>query len=226
MAAALITGWPDDWKTALGPVITDGAFAELSAFVAAERGRGEVFPPEADVLNAFALTPLSAVKVVLVGQDPYHDHGQAHGLCFSVLPPTKPPPSLRNIFKELQSDLDVPLPSTGDLTPWAERGVLLLNTVLTVRAHEAGSHAGRGWERVTDAAIAAVNARAQPAVFCLWGNHAKKKAALVDTTRHAVVEGAHPSPLSQKRFLGSKPFSAVNAALVAQGHAPIDWRLP
>jgi uracil-DNA glycosylase len=221
---------PEDWRTALGAAVADDNddddFARLSAFVAAERARGEVFPPEADVFRAFELTPFDAVNVVIVGQDPYHDVGQAHGLAFSVKAPTKPPPSLRNIFKELHSDLGVDVADTGDLTPWAKRGVLLLNTVLTVRAHEPASHAGKGWERVTDAAIAAISARARPAVFCLWGNHAKKKAALVDRERHAVVEGAHPSPLSQKRFFGSRPFSAINAALVSQGASALDWRLP
>jgi uracil-DNA glycosylase len=158
-------------------------------------------------------------------EDPYHDVGQAHGLCFSVKPPTKPPPSLKNIFKELETDLGLPPSAHGDLTAWAERGVLLLNTVLTVEAHKPASHAGHGWERFTDAIIRALNARATPVVFCLWGNHAKKKAALIDGDRHGIVEGAHPSPLSQKKFFGSKPFSAINKALAARGQQPMDWHL-
>jgi uracil-DNA glycosylase len=216
---------PDDWRTALAPVLASARFAELCRFVDDERARGPVFPAERDVWNAFTMTPLAAVRVVIVGQDPYHDDGQAHGLCFSVRAGTKKPPSLKNLFAELKRDVDVDEPAHGDLSAWARQGVLLLNTVLTVRAHEAHSHAGRGWEELTDAALAAVNARRTPAVFCLWGNHAKKKARLVDTGRHGLVQGAHPSPLSVAKFRGSRPFSAVNAALVARGRAPIDWRL-
>jgi uracil-DNA glycosylase len=216
---------PDDWLQALAPVLKSEGFAQLSRFVDDERRRAEVYPPEDDVFAALRLTPLSSTKVVMLGQDPYHDKGQAHGLCFSVKPPTKPPPSLKNIFKEREADLGLPPPPTGDLTPWATQGVLLLNTVLTVRAHEPASHKGKGWEQLTDAVIAAVSARAMPAVFCLWGAHAQKKKGLVDETRHAVVTGAHPSPLSAAKFFGSRPFSAINAALVARGQAPIDWAL-
>jgi uracil-DNA glycosylase len=214
---------PDDWRAALGDVLASERFAALCRFVDDERARGPVFPPPAFVWQAFRLTPLSRVKVVIVGQDPYHDDGQAHGLCFSVPAGVKRPPSLRNIFAELARDVGVVEPDGGDLSGWAGQGVLLLNAVLTVRAHEAHSHAGRGWEELTDAALAAVCARAQPAVFCLWGNHARKKARLVDTSRHGLVEGAHPSPLSVARFRGSRPFSAINAALVARGVSPIDW---
>ncbi|MBM3963376.1 MAG: uracil-DNA glycosylase [Deltaproteobacteria bacterium] len=215
---------PDDWRAALAPALKSEGFAALVRFVDDERARGPVFPAEGDVWRAFALTPLSAVKVVLVGQDPYHGDGQAHGLCFSVRPGTKKPPSLKNVFAELKRDLDVYEPAEGDLTGWARRGVLLLNTVLTVRAHEAHSHKGRGWEELTDAALRAVSARERPAVFCLWGNHAQKKAALVDARRHGVVLGAHPSPLSVAKFRGSRPFSAINRALQERGVDPLDWR--
>jgi uracil-DNA glycosylase len=214
---------PDDWRAALAPVLASDRFAALAAFVDDERARGPVYPPEDEVWRAFQLTPLSTVRVVVVGQDPYHDDGQAHGLCFSVRPGVKKPPSLKNIFAELKRDLDVDEPADGDLGGWARQGVLLLNAVLTVRAHAAHSHAGRGWEDLTDAALVAVNDRAPPVVFCLWGNHARKKARLVDTSRHGLVEGAHPSPLSVARFRGSRPFSAVNAALLARGRPPVDW---
>jgi uracil-DNA glycosylase len=216
---------PDDWQQALGPVLKSEAFAALSRFVDEERRRAEVYPPEDDVFAAFRLTPLSSTKVVLLGQDPYHDRGQAHGLCFSVKPPMKAPPSLKNVFKEREADLGLEPPATGDLTSWATQGVLLLNTVLTVRAHEPASHKGKGWEQLTDAVISVVGARATPAVFCLWGAHAQKKKGLVDEARHAVVTGAHPSPLSATKFFGSRPFSTINAALVARGQAPIDWAL-
>jgi uracil-DNA glycosylase len=216
---------PDDWRAALAPVLTSARFASLGQFVDDERARGAVFPAEDDVWNAFTLTSLVQVKVVIVGQDPYHDDGQAHGLCFSVRAGTKKPPSLKNLFAELKRDVDVDEPATGDLSAWAKQGVLLLNTVLTVRAHEAHSHKDRGWEDLTDAALLAINARAAPAVFCLWGNHAKKKARLVDTARHGLVEGAHPSPLSVAKFRGSRPFSAINRALLERGVDPIDWRL-
>lgn len=216
---------PDDWQQALAPVLKSELFTSLARFIDEERRRAEVYPPEDDVFAALRLTPLSSTKVVLLGQDPYHDKGQAHGLCFSVKPPTKAPPSLKNIYKEREADLGLAPPPSGDLTPWATQGVLLLNTVLTVRAHEPASHKGKGWEQLTDAVIAAVNARATPAVFCLWGAHAQKKRPLIDETRHAVVVGAHPSPLSATKFLGSRPFSAIDAALVARGQAPVDWRL-
>jgi uracil-DNA glycosylase len=217
---------PPSWREALAGELAADYFRDLARFVDAARAAGPVFPPEADVFNAFALTPLEQVKVVLLGQDPYHDDGQAHGLCFSVRPGVAPPPSLGNVFKELA--VDVPgfmRPSHGHLAAWARQGVLLLNAVLTVDAHVANSHRGRGWERFTDAAIAAVSAGRPHAAFVLWGNAARKKAALVDRERHTVIEGAHPSPLSYRRFAGSRPFSRVNAALAAHGQTPIDWRL-
>jgi uracil-DNA glycosylase len=216
---------PADWQAALAPVLASERFAALARFVDDERARGPVFPAEDDVWRAFVLTPLCTVKVVLVGQDPYHDDGQAHGLCFSVRPGRKKPPSLKNIFAELTRDLGIDEPVEGDLSGWARQGVLLLNTVLTVRAHAAHSHKARGWEEVTDAALAAVNARSTAAVFCLWGNHAQKKASLVDRSRHGLVTAAHPSPLSVAKFRGSRPFSAINRALQERDRAPIDWRL-
>ncbi|MFN7974274.1 MAG: uracil-DNA glycosylase [Acidobacteriota bacterium] len=216
---------PPPWQAAVGAELDKPYFHELAAFVESERRTATVFPGETDVANAFLLTPFDRVKVVLLGQDPYHGEGQAHGLCFSVKAPAAIPPSLRNVFRELASDLDHQVPTHGDLTSWALQGVLLLNAVLTVRAHEPGSHRGRGWETFTDAVLAALDARGTPAVFCLWGAWAKKKAPLIDTARHAVIASAHPSPLSAKAFLGSRPFSKIDAALTAMGHAPIDWRV-
>lgn len=218
---------PPSWREALAAELAADWFRELAGFVDAARAAGPVFPPAADVFNAFVATPLDAVKVVLLGQDPYHDEGQAHGLCFSVRPGVPPPPSLLNVYKELAADVPgFARPAHGHLAAWARQGVLLLNTVLTVEAHRAGSHARRGWERFTDAALAAVSARRDHVVFLLWGNHARKKAGLVDRARHTVIEAAHPSPLSYRLFAGSRPFSRANAALVAHAQSPIDWRLP
>ncbi|MFO0708631.1 MAG: uracil-DNA glycosylase [Sandaracinus sp.] len=216
---------PTDWRDAIAPALASERFTALARFVAEERASKIVFPPEDQVFAALSRTPLDAVRVVLVGQDPYHDDGQAHGLAFSVQRPTKPPPSLRNMFKELESDLGITPPSHGDLSAWADRGVLLLNAVLTVVAHEPGSHAKKGWEEVTDAIVKAVSDRARPAVFALWGGYAKKKGKIVDASRHAIVENAHPSPLSAKQFLGSRPFSRIDEALVRLGYARMDWRL-
>jgi uracil-DNA glycosylase len=217
---------PASWRPILADQLDRPYFRDLIAFLDAERAHKSVFPPEEDVFRALALTPPEKVKVLLLGQDPYHDEGQAHGLCFSVRAPTRPPPSLKNIFRELEDDLGIEAPKDrGDLTAWAEQGVLLLNTVLTVVAHEPSSHKNRGWETFTDAVIAHVSAAAVPVVFCLWGNHARSKARLVDRSRHTVLESAHPSPLSAKKFFGTKPFSAINAALTAAGRSPIDWAL-
>jgi uracil-DNA glycosylase len=215
---------PAPWLPALAAEIEKPYYRELAAFLATERATKTIFPAEQDVFAALALTPPDDVKVVLLGQDPYHDDGQAHGLCFSVLPPTRPPPSLKNMFRELKEDLGVVIPDgRGELTGWARQGVLLLNTVLTVVAHEAASHKKRGWETFTDAVIGKVNESPKPVVFCLWGTHARSKAKLVDTSRHIVIESAHPSPLSAKLFFGTKPFSKINAALVAAGRTPVDW---
>lgn len=217
-------GVPDAWRAALAPVLAAPWFHALCARVTEERAKGPVYPPEGDVFRALALTPPAAVRVVLLGQDPYHGEGQAHGLCFSVPPGVKPPPSLKNMLKELESDLGVRGPEHGDLSEWARRGMLLLNSVLTVRAGDARSHAKLGWERFSDALIAAVSAGPARVVFALWGNDARGKERLVDTVRHRVVLAAHPSPLSAHRgFLGQKPFSAIQAALAELGHAPFEF---
>ncbi|WP_344264884.1 uracil-DNA glycosylase [Streptomyces sodiiphilus] len=217
---------PESWREVLGGELDEPYFKELVEFVEEERARGPVYPPREEVFAALDATPYDRVKVLVLGQDPYHGPGQGHGLCFSVRPGVRVPPSLRNIYKELQADLGHPVPDNGYLMPWAEQGVLLLNAVLTVREGQAGSHQRKGWERFTDAVIRAVSGRPDPCVFVLWGNYAKKKLPLIDTARHTVVQGAHPSPLSAKKFLGSRPFSAIDAALAAQGHTPVDWRIP
>ena len=218
---------PSSWATALAGELQKPYFASLERFVEGERAAHAVFPPHADVLAALARTPLERVRVVLLGQDPYHDEGQAHGLCFSVSHGVRPPPSLVNMFKELETDVGVARPKHGHLGAWADQGVLLLNTVLTVRAHSPASHKGRGWEPFTDAVLARVNELPERVVFALFGADAQKKAKLVDTTKHVVVARAHPSPLSARRgFLGSRPFSAINAVLREAGREAIDWGLP
>jgi uracil-DNA glycosylase len=218
---------PEPWQPLLAQETEKPYWPRLEAFVGEERDKHTVFPPEADVFNALALTPPDNVRVLLLGQDPYHNEGQAHGLCFSVLPGVPLPPSLANIFKELQSDLGCPIPNNGYLTSWAEQGVLMLNAVLTVRAHEANSHKGHGWEIFTDAVIKAVNTRPDPVVFVLWGGFAQKKLTLIDTERHTVVQSAHPSPLSARTgFFGSRPFSQINAALNTSGKPEINWQIP
>jgi uracil-DNA glycosylase len=217
---------PDDWREALAPLFAAPSFTKLSEFVAAQRAAHEVFPPEEDVFNAFRATPLSRVKVLLLGQDPYHGPRQAHGMCFSVRPGVRKPPSLVNMLDELKTDLGCPVPKHGFLGAWAERGVLLLNAVLTVRRGEPNSHKGEGWEEFTDGVIEILNARAEPAVFALWGGYAQKKAKKVTAPQHRVVQAAHPSPLSAAKFFGSKPYSAINAALEELGSGAIDWCLP
>ncbi|MEI2698230.1 MAG: uracil-DNA glycosylase [Microthrixaceae bacterium] len=215
-----------DWNPVLRGEFSQPYWSQLQEFVDAERGRHAVYPPADEVFAALHLTPLDRVKVVILGQDPYHGPGQAHGLCFSVRRGTALPPSLRNIFIELHHDLGLPPAPHGDLTPWAKQGVLLLNTTLTVRAGQAGSHHGKGWEIFTDQVIRAVNARPETVVFVLWGNQARRKIELVDRTRHVVIESPHPSPLSARRgFFGSKPFSRASEALVAAGREPVDWTL-
>ncbi len=217
---------PESWQSVLGEELDKPYFQQLGDFVAAERKEHRVFPPEDEVFAALEATPFDRVKVLILGQDPYHGAGQGHGLCFSVRPGVRTPPSLRNIFKEMHEELGHPVPDNGYLLPWAEQGVLLLNAVLTVREGEANSHKGKGWEKFTDAVIRAVAGRQDPAVFVLWGNYAKKKLPLIDTGRHTVIQGAHPSPLSAKLFFGSRPFTQIDAAVAAQGHEPIDWRIP
>jgi uracil-DNA glycosylase len=220
----LRTRLPADWATALGERLDRAAVERLFEFERAERARAVVFPPEPLVFSAFFATPLARVRVVLLGQDPYHGEGQAHGLAFSVLPGVALPPSLANLFRELASDLSCEPPTEGTLTGWATQGVLLLNAVLTVRSGEANAHAKHGWEALTDAAVAAVDARATPAVFLLLGAAAQKKAARVDRARHRVIELPHPSPLSAHRgFFGSRPYSRVNRALAELGLGEVDW---
>ncbi len=220
------THLPPTWQTALGDELAKPYFRELQQFVGEERVKHTVYPPAEDVFNAFKATPFDKVKVLLLGQDPYHGEGQAHGTCFSVRPGVRPPPSLVNMFKELHSELGCKVPNNGYLLPWAERGVLLLNAVLTVRAHEPNSHKDKGWEKFTDAAIKALNDRERPVVFALWGGYAQKKKKLVTGEQHRVVTAAHPSPLSMKKFMGSKPFSAINGALEEVGEEAIDWQIP
>ena len=217
---------PAGWRVQLEPETEKPYWQKLMDFVAAERAAHQVFPPDAEVFSALQLTAYADTKVMILGQDPYHDDGQAHGLAFSVRPGVTPPPSLRNMFKELHDDLGLPVPKTGYLVPWAEQGVLLLNAVLTVRAHEANSHKGKGWEKFTDAVLKALAEREKPVVFVLWGGYARKKAALLDKQRHVIIESAHPSPLSAHHgFFGSRPFSQINAALRDHGEREIDWRL-
>jgi uracil-DNA glycosylase len=216
---------PKSWMPALESELGQPYFTELAAFVAAERAKNEVFPADAEVFAALERTPFEKVRVVLLGQDPYPTPGHAHGLCFSVREGVKPPASLRNMYKELERDLGVPIATTGNLGAWADRGMLLLNTVLTVRSGEANSHQKKGWETFTDAILKALSARAEPMVFVLWGTAAKKKEKLLDAARHGVVMGAHPSPLSIKYFEGSKPFSKIDDALARIGQPPFDWRL-
>jgi uracil-DNA glycosylase len=217
---------PESWQGVLAGETEKPYFRQLAEFVAGERAANQVFPPSGEVFSALEATPYGQVKVLLLGQDPYHDDNQAHGMCFSVKRGVRVPPSLRNVYKELLADLGVPSPQHGNLQAWADQGVLLLNAVLTVRAHEANSHKSKGWETFTDAVIRAVNEQPDPVVFVLWGGYAKKKLPLIDTSRHVVVQGAHPSPLSAKLFLGSRPFSQVDKALADLGRDPVDWRLP
>jgi uracil-DNA glycosylase len=218
----------ESWKAPLLPEFQSDYMAQLRAFLLAERAAGKhIFPKGSEWFRALELTPLDTVRVVILGQDPYHGPGQAHGLCFSVKPGVPPPPSLVNIYKELHSDLGMPRPRHGFLEHWAQQGVLLLNSVLTVEMAKAASHQGKGWERFTDAVIRLVNAKAEPVVFLLWGAYAQKKAAFVDASKHLVLKAAHPSPLSAHNgFLGCKHFSQCNAFLQERGLPPIDWELP
>ncbi|CAL4866951.1 Uracil-DNA glycosylase [Asticcacaulis sp. MM231] len=218
----------DGWKALLAPEFSKPYMVELKAFLSAQREAGKrVFPKGADYFRALDLTPPDKVRVVILGQDPYHGEGQAHGLSFSVKPGVRIPPSLVNIYKELQGDLGIAPAKHGFLEHWAKQGVLLLNSVLTVEMGMAAAHQGKGWEKFTDAVIRAVNDLPQPVVFILWGAYAQKKAAFVDTSKHLVIKSVHPSPLSAHNgFFGTKPFSRANDFLVAKGHAPIDWTLP
>lgn len=218
----------ESWKVPLLSEFNSDYMAALKAFLVAQKAAGKtIYPKGAEWFRALDLTPLDHVRVVILGQDPYHGPGQAHGLCFSVKPGVRPPPSLLNIYKELESDLGLPRPRHGFLEHWANQGVLLLNSALTVEMAKAASHSQKGWERFTDAVIRLVNDKPEPVVFMLWGNYAQKKAAFVDSSRHLVLKAAHPSPLSAHNgFLGCRHFSRCNAFLVAHGQQPIDWSLP
>ena len=215
------------WRPVLIAETEKPYWKPLQQFVKEERKKYTVFPPDKEVFAALHLTPYEKVSVLILGQDPYHEMGQAHGLCFSVRSDVAIPPSLQNIYTELHDDLGCRIPNSGCLTPWAEQGVLLLNAVLTVRAHQANSHQGKGWENFTDAIIRAVNDKPDRVVFVLWGAYARKKAPLIHTTRHVIIQSAHPSPLSAASgFFGSRPFSKINAALREAGKPEIDWQIP
>lgn len=222
------TVFDNDWQDILAEEFEKDYFIKLQKFVDEEYNITTVYPPREDVMNAFTTTPYSKVKVVLLGQDPYHGPEQAHGLCFSVNNGVPLPPSLKNIFQELQNDMGCPIPKDGNLLNWANQGVFLLNTVLTVRQGEANSHKGMGWEMFTDAVIKKLAERSQPMIFVLWGKPAQSKKKIVERvgTHHYILEAPHPSPLSAYRgFFGSKPFSKINAKLVEWGQQPIDWSL-
>ena len=216
----------NDWLAPLRAEFAKPYYKDLYQKVLQEYRTTKVFPPADDIFNAFHLTPLSEVKVVILGQDPYHNDGQAHGLCFSVQPGTDIPPSLVNIYQELQNDLGCYIPNNGYLEKWAKQGVLLLNTVLTVRAHQANSHRGIGWEQFTDAVIRILNEQDRPIVFLLWGSPARAKKAMLNNPNHLVLEAPHPSPLSAYRgFFGCRHFSRTNQFLEAHGIAPVDWQI-
>ena len=217
----------NDWAEKLNAEYKKPYYRELFQFVKEEYSKVVVYPPSDDIFNAMHLTPLSKVKCVVIGQDPYHEPGQAHGLCFSVKPDIKIPPSLENIYKELHDDIGFEIPNHGYLEEWAKQGVLLLNTVLTVQAHRAFSHRGKGWEQFTDAIIRTVNEIDRPVVFLLWGKPAQEKKALLNNPKHLILEAPHPSPLSAYRgFFGCKHFSRANEFLIRNGETPIDWTLP
>lgn len=218
---------PAAWQPIVGEETTQPYYQKLQNFLKKDRMKYTIFPPEPEIFSALEITPFEGVNVLLLGQDPYHDDNQAHGLSFSVRPGIPLPATLRNIFKELQADLGLKIPNNGYLVPWAEQGVLMLNAVLTVRAHQPSSHRTKGWEKFTDAIIRAVGAKDSPVVFLLWGRFARQKMHLIDASRHTIIESAHPSPLSANRgFFGSRPFSRTNAALRAAGKPEIDWQIP
>ena len=215
-----------DWNPHLRSAFDEPYWAELQSFVAAERSAHEVYPPQNEVFAALHLTAYADTKVMILGQDPYHGAGQAHGLCFSVRHGIRIPPSLVNIHKELHSDTGLAIPNHGNLEPWADQGVLLLNATLTVRAGQAASHQKHGWETFTDQVIRVVNEKQDPVVFILWGNTARRKQSLIDTDRHAIIESTHPSPLSAHNgFFGSRPFTRTNQTLLEWGREPIEWDL-
>ena len=214
----------EDWKALLADEFEKPYFSELVEFVREEYGSRQIFPRGSNIFRAFDKCPFDKLKVVIIGQDPYHGDGQANGLCFSVNDGVQFPPSLRNIFQEVESDTGAPIPTSGNLDRWAEQGVLLLNAVLTVRAHEAASHAGRGWEQFTDAVVRAIAARREGVVYMLWGSYAQRKGAIADPARNCILKAVHPSPLSAYRgFFGCRHFSQANDYLVARGQEPIVW---
>ncbi len=216
----------NDWSQALESEFKQSYYSQLYQFIKQEYSTTTIYPNAEDIFNAFHFTPLSQVKVVILGQDPYHNEGQAHGLCFSVKPNVDIPPSLVNIYQELKTDLGCYIPDNGYLEKWAKQGVLLLNTVMTVRAHQANSHQGKGWERFTDAVIQAVNAQDRPVVFLLWGKPAQTKKSMLTNPKHLILEAPHPSPLSAYRgFFGSRHFSQTNEFLSKQSIEPIDWQI-
>jgi uracil-DNA glycosylase len=219
---------PNSWKTAVGDEFTKPYMENIKAFLVAERRNGkQIFPPSKELFHAFQATPLEAVKVVIIGQDPYHGEGQAHGLCFSVRPGVKVPPSLANIYREMNEDLVITQPRHGYLESWAHQGVLLLNAVLSVEMGKPGSHQHLGWQNLTSQAIQAVNDRRKNVVFLLWGSYAQKQGATIDRRRHLVLDAPHPSPLSAHRgFFGCRHFSKANEYLISTGQEPIDWQLP
>lgn len=224
MAKKILT---NDWADLLNEEFQKPYYQALRSFLIEEYRAQTIYPRMHDIFNALHYTSYADTKVCILGQDPYHGPGQAHGLCFSVQPGIKPPPSLQNIFKELHDDVGCPIPKEGTLTPWTRQGVLLLNTVLTVRRGAANSHRGKGWEQFTDQVIAHLNARATPVVFILWGRNAQEKKAMIDQNRHAVIESSHPSPYSAHQgFFGSRPFSRANRYLQDWGIEPVDWTLP
>jgi uracil-DNA glycosylase len=223
MALDLMELLPAAWREPMTPYLDPATVASLGAYVASEYETATVYPPLPDLFTAFRLCAPDAARVLILGQDPYHKQGQAHGLSFSVRPGVPVPPSLRNVYKELASDLGVAAPASGDLTAWAAQGVLLLNAVMTVRAGMPASHAGRGWEQFTDAAIRALDAKSTRVVFVLWGGYARRKAELVTQPHHVVLEAGHPSPMNPRGFLGSRPFSAIGKALADAGLPPVRW---
>lgn len=215
-----------DWRNILSREFDQEYFVEMNDFLDSEYNSTQIFPPKEQIFNAFNYTTYEGCKVVILGQDPYHDVNQAHGLCFSVQKGVKIPPSLRNIYKELNHDLGCDIPSHGNLEKWAKQDVLLLNAVLTVRAHEAGSHAKIGWHKFTDAVITCMNERSNPIIFVLWGNFAKTKKKLITNDKHIIIESAHPSPLAARRgFFESKPFSKINEELASLNQELIDWQI-
>jgi len=215
------------WYAILKAEFDSDYFGALKTFLVQEKHQYEIYPKGGDMFNAFNLSPFDQVKVVILGQDPYHGPIQAHGLCFSVPEGIAPPPSLVNIFKEYQNDLKLPIPKNGNLTSWAQQGVFLLNATLSVRAHQAGSHQNKGWETFTDAVIRNLSDQKENLVFVLWGNFAQKKSSLIDSNRHLIIKAVHPSPLSANRggFFGTKPFSKINAYLIEHQISPINWKL-